>query len=95
MSHGASGTFRYQKEMKTQPKALEMLFGLVTDLFVDRHKFKGHSVRVVWIAALLGWVRCACVCVQVQHMIPHLMGLLQSYDFDTIVAFFMAPPAPA
>jgi hypothetical protein len=38
---------RYQKEMKTQPKALEMLFGLVTDLFVDRHKFKGHSVRAV------------------------------------------------
>ena len=39
---------RYQKEMKTQPKALEMLFGLVTDLFVDKHKFKGHNVRA-WV----------------------------------------------
>lgn len=37
---------RYQREMKTQPKALEMLFGLVTDLFVDKHKFKGHSVSI-------------------------------------------------
>ncbi len=36
---------RYQKEFKNQPRALEMLFGLVTDLFVDKHKFKGHNVQ--------------------------------------------------
>ena len=38
---------RYQKEYKNQPRALEMLYGLVTDLFVDRQKFKGHDVRTV------------------------------------------------
>ncbi len=27
---------RYQKEFKNQPRALEMLCGLITDLFVDR-----------------------------------------------------------
>ena len=46
---------RYQKEFKNQPRALEMLFGLVTDLFVDRQKFKGHDVRKHCVAHL-----CCC-----------------------------------
>uniref|UniRef100_A0A7S1C5K1 Bardet-Biedl syndrome 7 protein homolog n=1 Tax=Bicosoecida sp. CB-2014 TaxID=1486930 RepID=A0A7S1C5K1_9STRA len=38
-------TEKIQREFKNRPRALEMLYGLVTDLFVDRHKFKGHSVQ--------------------------------------------------
>ena len=41
MEHGE----KFQREFKNRPRALEMLYGLVTDLFVDKHKFKGHNVR--------------------------------------------------
>ena len=33
------------KELETQPRAVEYLSGIITDLFVDKHKFKGHNVR--------------------------------------------------
>ena len=36
-----------------------------------------------------------CVVAQVQHMMPQLMALLQSYDYDTVLSYFMAPPVPA
>lgn len=38
-------TEKIKREFKNRPRALEMLYGLVTDAFVDRHKFKGHSVQ--------------------------------------------------
>jgi Bardet-Biedl syndrome 7 protein len=31
--------------MKLRPRALETLYGIVTDLYVDRHKFDGHRVK--------------------------------------------------
>jgi len=36
---------RIQKEFKEQPTALHNLYGAVTDLFIDYHKFKGRDVR--------------------------------------------------
>jgi Bardet-Biedl syndrome 7 protein len=33
-----------KKEFENQPRALEYLSGIVTDLYVDNHKFKGHNV---------------------------------------------------
>ncbi|CAM9416746.1 unnamed protein product [Heterosigma akashiwo] len=32
-------------EFKDRPRALEFLSGIITDLFVDQHKFKGHDVK--------------------------------------------------
>ncbi|XP_019647281.1 PREDICTED: Bardet-Biedl syndrome 7 protein homolog [Branchiostoma belcheri] len=34
-----------QAEYKRQPCALERLYGMITDLFIDKHKFKGVNVR--------------------------------------------------
>ena len=34
-----------QEEFKKQPCHLERLYGMVTDLYIDRHKFKGHNVK--------------------------------------------------
>lgn len=34
-----------QEEFKKQPCHLERLYGMVTDLFIDRHKFKGQNVK--------------------------------------------------
>merc|ERR1712028_111348 len=34
-----------KKEFENQPRALEYLSGIVTDLYVDKHKFKGHNVK--------------------------------------------------
>lgn len=36
---------RIQKEFKERPRALEYVGGIITDLFVDWHKLKGHDVR--------------------------------------------------
>lgn len=36
---------KIQREFKNRPRALEMLYGLITDLYVDKHKFKGRSVQ--------------------------------------------------
>ena len=46
---------KYKREHKHQPRALEMLFGLITDLYVDKCKFKGHDVqhRIPDLMALL------------------------------------------
>lgn len=38
-------TEQIQKEFKERPRALEYLSGIVTDLFVDKHKFRGHNVK--------------------------------------------------
>mmetsp|Transcript_26862 Transcript_26862/g.33595 ORF Transcript_26862/g.33595 Transcript_26862/m.33595 type:complete len:726 (-) Transcript_26862:330-2507(-) len=32
-------------EFKDRPRALEFLSGIITDLFVDQHKFRGHDVK--------------------------------------------------
>lgn len=34
-----------QKEFKKQPCHLERLYGMITDLYIDRHKFKGQNVK--------------------------------------------------
>ena len=34
-----------QDEFKKQPCHLERLYGMVTDLYIDRHKFKGQNVK--------------------------------------------------
>ena len=36
---------RIEKEFKDRPRALQTLFGIVTDLYVDMHKFQGHDVK--------------------------------------------------
>ena len=36
---------RYEKEFKQSPTALHSLYGAVTDLYIDYHKFKGRDVR--------------------------------------------------
>ena len=33
-----------QRELKEQPGRLQFLYGIITDLFVDDHKFKGQNV---------------------------------------------------
>ena len=45
-----------RKDFENQPRALEHLSGIVTDLYVDNHKFKGHNVRAVLHARA-----CACL----------------------------------
>lgn len=35
---------RYQRELKSRPRLLEMLYGIATDAFVDFHKFQGRDV---------------------------------------------------
>ena len=34
-----------QQEFKKQPCHLERLYGMITDLYIDRHKFKGQNVK--------------------------------------------------
>ena len=34
-----------QNEFKKQPCHLERLYGMITDLYIDRHKFKGQNVK--------------------------------------------------
>eukprot|EP00112_Aurelia_sp_Birch-Aquarium-sp1_P006695 Seg1733.6 transcript_id=Seg1733.6/GoldUCD/mRNA.D3Y31 product="Bardet-Biedl syndrome 7 protein" protein_id=Seg1733.6/GoldUCD/D3Y31 len=34
-----------QEEFKKQPCHLERLYGMITDLFIDKHKFKGQNVK--------------------------------------------------
>ena len=34
-----------QNEYKRQPCHLERLYGMITDLYIDRHKFKGQNVK--------------------------------------------------
>lgn len=36
---------KFEREFKNQARALEMLYGLITDLYVDANKFKGHSAQ--------------------------------------------------
>ena len=33
------------QEFKRQPAKLERIYGMVTDLFIDQHKFKGQNVK--------------------------------------------------
>ena len=40
---------RYQKEFKNQPRALEMLCGLITDLFVDRQVLCHATVMLCYV----------------------------------------------
>ena len=35
---------RIKRELKEQPGRLQFLAGIVTDLFLDKHKFKGQNV---------------------------------------------------
>ena len=58
-----------QKQHKQSPRALEALSGIITDLYVDMHKFRGRDMK---------------------HKIPDLMRLLDDYDHDTVVGFFMS-----
>lgn len=34
-----------QSEYKRQPCHLERLYGMITDLYIDKFKFKGHNVK--------------------------------------------------
>lgn len=34
-----------KEEFKKQPCHLERLYGMITDLYIDRHKFKGQNVK--------------------------------------------------
>ncbi|CAN0132917.1 unnamed protein product, partial [Hapterophycus canaliculatus] len=34
-----------EKEFKGRPRALEYISGIITDLYVDWHKFKGDDAR--------------------------------------------------
>ena len=34
-----------QLQYKRQPAQLERLYGMITDLFIDQHKFKGQNVK--------------------------------------------------
>ena len=34
-----------QAQFKRQPAQLERLYGMITDLFIDQHKFKGQNVK--------------------------------------------------
>ena len=36
---------KFKREFQNQPRALEMLYGLVTDLYVDKEKFRGRDVQ--------------------------------------------------
>eukprot|EP00180_Rhodochaete_pulchella_P003582 Plantae.Rhodophyta-Rhodochaete_pulchella.ctg6243.p1 GENE.Plantae.Rhodophyta-Rhodochaete_pulchella.ctg6243~~Plantae.Rhodophyta-Rhodochaete_pulchella.ctg6243.p1 ORF type:complete len:202 (-),score=40.57 Plantae.Rhodophyta-Rhodochaete_pulchella.ctg6243:47-574(-) len=35
---------KIRREFKNRPGALAMLYGLVSDMYQDKHKFKGHNV---------------------------------------------------
>jgi Bardet-Biedl syndrome 7 protein len=39
------GLFQVEREFKRQPRQLEYLHGIVKDLFIDFHKFKGTNVK--------------------------------------------------
>ena len=34
-----------EAQFKRQPARLERLYGMVTDLYIDHNKFKGHNVK--------------------------------------------------
>jgi len=57
-----------RKQFKQRPRALEYLSGIVTDFYVDYHKFRGHDEA---------------------HRIPQLIGLLQNYQKEALLAFFL------
>ncbi|XP_045441970.1 Bardet-Biedl syndrome 7 protein isoform X2 [Pipistrellus kuhlii] len=58
-----------QEEYKKQPAHLERLYGMITDLFIDKFKFKGTNVKT---------------------KVPLLLEILDSYDQNTLIAFFDA-----
>ncbi|XP_070273011.1 BBSome complex member BBS7 [Myotis yumanensis] len=60
---------RLQEEYKRQPAHLERLYGMITDLFIDKFKFKGTNVKT---------------------KVPLLLEILDSYDQNTLIAFFDA-----
>ncbi|XP_036170891.1 Bardet-Biedl syndrome 7 protein isoform X1 [Myotis myotis] len=60
---------RLQEEYKKQPAHLERLYGMITDLFIDKFKFKGTNVKT---------------------KVPLLLEILDSYDQNTLIAFFDA-----
>ncbi|XP_023562208.1 Bardet-Biedl syndrome 7 protein isoform X3 [Octodon degus] len=57
------------EEYKKQPAHLERLYGMITDLFIDKFKFKGTNVKT---------------------KVPLLLEILDSYDQNTLIAFFDA-----
>merc|ERR1712157_656498 len=61
---------KIMNEFKDRPKALKTLYGIVTDLFVDMHKFQGVDVRT-------------------RDRILPLMNLLENYNYDAVLRFFI------
>ncbi|XP_038625212.1 Bardet-Biedl syndrome 7 protein isoform X1 [Tachyglossus aculeatus] len=57
------------EEYKKQPAHLERLYGMITDLFIDKFKFKGTNVKT---------------------KVPLLLEILDSYDQNSLIAFFDA-----
>ncbi|XP_029442221.1 Bardet-Biedl syndrome 7 protein [Rhinatrema bivittatum] len=55
------------EEYKKQPAHLERLYGMITDLFIDKFKFKGTNVKT---------------------RVPILLEILDSYDQNSLMAFF-------
>ena len=47
-----------KRELREQPGRLQLLHGIVTDLFVDKYKFKGQSVgpQVTPARSLHSWI---------------------------------------
>lgn len=53
---------------KKDPPIINRLYGFLTDLYIDRFKFKGINVKA---------------------KIPILIKLLEEYQYDTIIEFFL------
>jgi hypothetical protein len=71
LEHGES----YKREIRGRPRMLELLFGVVTDLFVDWHKFHGRDVASA-IPALTQRLR--------HYTHDKLLALLVAGSTDTI-----------
>ncbi|XP_013079429.2 Bardet-Biedl syndrome 7 protein homolog isoform X1 [Biomphalaria glabrata] len=58
---------KLKAEFKRQPSHLERLYGMITDLYIDKFKFKGQNVK---------------------SKVPALLELLDTYELDSLIAFF-------
>ena len=91
-----------------RPKALKSLYGIVTDLYVDMHKFKGIDVSVVCVVSD-NWTLCICEVSVLFVSFAHsrrfraqiardrnrmlpLMNLLENYTYQGVVNFFVQKP---
>ena len=65
---------------------LERLYGMITDLYIDHNKFKGHNVKNKVGRFLSQHLERTDIKPNVQ--VPQLLEILDKYELNSLLEFF-------